>query len=187
VSERCDPYNLTARLEKFGDALMTAIENGEAIENRVDVCSQLNTVCRIVMTLKALRMEVRGADPDAAIAGSAVRKYANKFAAEPRRAASAGSAAEAASDPFIDDPAGPILSTSDLRYRPRFKLSVDARPRQCPEVRAKKTPSYRGFRFEASNLGGEVEATLPEPTESSPTSSLRRGTSIGPGSTSPLD
>jgi hypothetical protein len=45
-------------------------------------------------------MEARGADPDAGIAGSAVRKFAAEFAA-PRRAASAGRAAEAASDPFI--------------------------------------------------------------------------------------
>jgi hypothetical protein len=39
VSEQLDRYNLAARLEKFGDSLMTAIENGEAIKNRIDVCN----------------------------------------------------------------------------------------------------------------------------------------------------
>jgi hypothetical protein len=46
VSERFDRYNLAARLEKFGDQLMTACEKGEAIENRVDVCNQVGAVCR---------------------------------------------------------------------------------------------------------------------------------------------
>jgi hypothetical protein len=101
-SKQLDRYNLTARPEKFGDYLMTACEKSKAIENRIDVCNQVNAVCRIVMTLKALRAEERRAEPDAGIAGSAVRKYAGEFAA--RRAAGAGSAAEAASDPFIDDP-----------------------------------------------------------------------------------
>jgi hypothetical protein len=50
VNEQLDRYNLAAGLEKFGDTLMTAIENGEAIENRIDVCNQVNAVCRIVMT-----------------------------------------------------------------------------------------------------------------------------------------
>ena len=65
MSERFDRYNLAARLEKFGDQLMTACEKGEAIENRVDVCNQIGAVCRIAMTLKALRMEVRGAETEA--------------------------------------------------------------------------------------------------------------------------
>jgi hypothetical protein len=99
VSEKFDRYDLAGRLEKFGDQLMTACEKGEAIESRVDVCNQIGAVCRIVMTLKALRAEDRGDDPDAAIVGSAVRKYASAF-----RATGARSAAEAASDPFIDDP-----------------------------------------------------------------------------------
>jgi hypothetical protein len=64
---------LAARLEKFGDTLMTAIENGEAIENRIHVCNQVNAVCRIVM--KALRMEARGVDPDSSIAGSAAPRF----------------------------------------------------------------------------------------------------------------
>jgi hypothetical protein len=99
-----DRYNLAARLEKFGDELMTLCEGHAAIENRIDVCNQVGAVCRIVMTLKALRMEDRrGADPDAAIAGSAVREYSAAFTAH-HRAASAGSAAEEASEPFIDDP-----------------------------------------------------------------------------------
>jgi hypothetical protein len=102
VSERLDPFGLAARLERFGDLLMTAIENGEAIENRIDVLAQLNAVCRVATTLKALRMEEsRGADPDAAIVGSAVRKYAAEFSAAHR---AAGTGAEAASDPFIGDP-----------------------------------------------------------------------------------
>ena len=75
------------------------------------MCAQANAVCRIVVTLKALRMEVRGADPDAAIAGSAVRKYSAEFAA-PRRAASPGSTAEAAAD-FIADAADPFAEPSD--------------------------------------------------------------------------
>jgi hypothetical protein len=75
------------------------VENGEAIENRIDVCNQVNAVCRIVMTLKALREEERRAEPDAAIAGSAVRKYSAEFAAR-HRAPSAG--AEAATDPLAD-------------------------------------------------------------------------------------
>jgi hypothetical protein len=77
--------------------------HGEAIKNRVDVCNQAGAVCRIVMTLKALRMEARGVEPDDAIAGSAVRRYSEQFAAT-HRAAGAGSAAPAASDSFIDDP-----------------------------------------------------------------------------------
>jgi hypothetical protein len=52
VSERLDRYNLTARLEKFGHELMTAIERHEPIANRVDMCAQVNAVCRIVVTLK---------------------------------------------------------------------------------------------------------------------------------------
>jgi hypothetical protein len=104
VSERFDRYNLAARLEKFGDELMTLCEKHAAIENRIDVCNQISAVCRIVATLKALRMEDRlSADPDAAIAGSAVRKYTAEFAA-PRRAVAAG--VEAASDSFIDDSCG---------------------------------------------------------------------------------
>ena len=101
MSERFDRYNLAARLEKFGDYLMTACEKGEAIENRVDVCSQVGAVCRIAMTLKALRAEDRRADPDAELAGSAVRQYANAFAATAHRAAAVG--VEAACDPFIED------------------------------------------------------------------------------------
>jgi hypothetical protein len=38
---------------------MTACEKGEAIDSRIDVCNQVGAVCRIVMTLKALRMEDR--------------------------------------------------------------------------------------------------------------------------------
>jgi hypothetical protein len=52
VSKPFDRYNLAGRLEKFGDGLMTACENGEAIDNRVDVCTQAGAVCRIVTTLK---------------------------------------------------------------------------------------------------------------------------------------
>jgi hypothetical protein len=100
VSERWDQYDLAARLERLGDRLMTACEKGEAIDNRVDVCVQAGAVCRIVTTLKALRTEDRRADPDDAIAGSAVRRYANEFAT--RRTTSAKSP-EAASDPFIED------------------------------------------------------------------------------------
>jgi len=102
VSERFDRYNLAARLEKLGDRLATACEQGKPIESRIDVCNQIGAVCRIVMTLKALRMEDRrGPDPDAEIAGSAVRKYASQFSA-PRQAAAAR--VETASEPFIDDP-----------------------------------------------------------------------------------
>jgi hypothetical protein len=108
VSERSDRYNLAARLEKFGDQLMTAIEEGEAIENRVDVCNQVGAVCRIVMTLKALRMEVRGSEPEPGIAGIAVRKYASEFAGH-RRATGAESTPEAATDPFIANAADPLL------------------------------------------------------------------------------
>lgn len=104
MTEPLDRYHLAARLEKLGDYLMTACEKNEAIKNRVDVCAQAGTVCRIALTLKSLRMENRNVDPDAGIAGSAVRKYANEFAAGTRRATRAGSAAEAASDSFIDDP-----------------------------------------------------------------------------------
>lgn len=104
MTEPLDRYHLAARLEKLGDYLMTACEKNSAIKNRVDVCAQANAVCRIALTLKSLRMEVRGADPDAGIAGSAVRKYANEFAAGARRVTSAGSAAEPASDSFLDDP-----------------------------------------------------------------------------------
>jgi hypothetical protein len=68
MSERFDRYNLAARLEKLGDELMTACEKGDEIENRVAVCNQAGAVCRIVMTLKALRMEDRRGEPDAAIA-----------------------------------------------------------------------------------------------------------------------
>jgi hypothetical protein len=100
MSRQFDRYNLAARLERFGDQLMTACEQGEAIENRIDVCNQISAVCRIVATLKALRAEERRAEPDDGIVGSAVRKYANEFAA-PHRAAAAG--AEATSDPSIDD------------------------------------------------------------------------------------
>jgi len=101
VSERPDRYNLAARLEKFGDELMTACEKGEAIGNRIDVCNQIGAVCRIAMTLKALRAEDRRADPDAELAGSAVRQYANAFAAKTHRVAAVS--VEAASDPFIED------------------------------------------------------------------------------------
>lgn len=69
------------------------------------LCSQAGAVCRVVITLKALRTEDRrSTELDAGIAGSAVRKYADEFAAGSRRATGAGSAAEAASEPFIDDP-----------------------------------------------------------------------------------
>lgn len=86
---------------------MTACERGESIDHRTDVCAQLGAVCRIALTLKALRMEARhGADADDETAGSAIKKYSVLFA-EPRRAAGAQSAehpAESASDSFIDDP-----------------------------------------------------------------------------------
>jgi hypothetical protein len=85
VSKQLDRYNLAARLEKFGDTLMTLCEKREAIENRVAVCNQISAVCRIVATLKALRAEERRANPDADIAGSAVQKYATEFAADQRR------------------------------------------------------------------------------------------------------
>jgi hypothetical protein len=107
VSEQLDRYNLAARLEKFGDYLMTKCEKGEAIENRIDVCNQISAVCRIEMTLKALRMEDRRADPDAAT----VRKYATEFAT--RRAAGAGSAAEAASDSFIAEATDPFADPAE--------------------------------------------------------------------------
>jgi hypothetical protein len=110
VSKRLDRYDLAARLGKFGDQLMTACEQGEAIEHRMDVCNQVGAVCRIVMTLKALRAEERRAEPDAAIAGSAARKYATEFAA-PHRVASAG--AEAAADPFIADATDPFAERAD--------------------------------------------------------------------------
>jgi hypothetical protein len=100
---RWDHYDLAARLEKLGDRLMTACEKGEEIEYRVAVCNQAGAVCRIVMTLKALRIEARGAEPEPGIAGSAVRKYAAEFAAR-HQGTSAESAAEAASDSFIDGP-----------------------------------------------------------------------------------
>jgi hypothetical protein len=54
VSDRFDRASLAARLEKFGDQLMTACEKNEAIGKRVDVCNQVGAVCRIVMTLKDL-------------------------------------------------------------------------------------------------------------------------------------
>ena len=82
---------------------MTACEKGEAIKNRVDVCKQVSAVCRIVTTLKALRMEERRGDPDDARASGAVRKHASEFAAR-HQEADAGSAAVAASDSLIDDP-----------------------------------------------------------------------------------
>jgi hypothetical protein len=92
---------------------MTACEKNEAIGNRIDVCNQVGAVCRIVMTLKALRMEDRrSAEPDVAIAGSAVRKYATEFAAS-QRAASAGNAAEPATDSFIADATDPFAEPAD--------------------------------------------------------------------------
>jgi hypothetical protein len=62
------------------------------------------------MTLKALRMEVRGAEPEAAIAGSAVRKYASQFSAV-RQTAAAG--AEAASDSFIAGATDPFADPAE--------------------------------------------------------------------------
>jgi hypothetical protein len=99
-----DRYNLAARLEKFGDELMTLCEKREAIENRIDVCNQISAVCRIVATLRALRAEERRANPDDGIAGSAVQKYASEFSAAHSRRAISASTAEAATEPFIDDP-----------------------------------------------------------------------------------
>jgi hypothetical protein len=76
VSERWDRYKLAARLEKFGDRLMTACEKGEEIDNRVDVCNQVSTVCRITMTLKALRTEERRSEPDdASVSGFRRRQW----------------------------------------------------------------------------------------------------------------
>jgi hypothetical protein len=103
VSERFDRYNLAARLERFGDQLMTACENNEAIESRIDVCAQIGAVRRIVMTLKALRMEDRrGAEPDSP--SPAARCESSRRVRSSSPGASAGSAVEAAGDPFIDDP-----------------------------------------------------------------------------------
>ena len=104
MSEPWDRYKLATRLEKLGDDLMTACENREPIDNRIDVCAQAGAVCRIVMTLKALRTEVRREDPDEAIAGSAVHKYAAEFAAMSR---AAGTSTAGASKPFVDGPYDP--------------------------------------------------------------------------------
>jgi hypothetical protein len=101
MSRHWDRYNLAARLERFGDQLMSACEQGEAIDNRVDVCVQAGAVCRIVTTLKALRTEARDTEPEDGIAGSSVRKYSPEFAT--RRAASAKNPVEAASDPFVEE------------------------------------------------------------------------------------
>jgi hypothetical protein len=105
---------------------MTACEQGEAIDNRVDVLAQLGVVCRIAQTLRALRAEERRADPDAAIARAAVRKYAAQFSRQarvngltnlgvpgPSSRTSAGGAAEAASDPFIADATDPFADPAE--------------------------------------------------------------------------
>ena len=101
MSNHWDRYNLAPRLERFGDQLMTACEQGEAIENRMDVCAQAAAVCNIVRTLKALRTEARHDDPEPGIAGSAVRRYAAEFAAG--RAAGAHDGAAQASDTPAED------------------------------------------------------------------------------------
>jgi hypothetical protein len=88
MNKQFDPHSLAARLERFGEALMTACEQGKAIENRIDVCAQISAVCRIVATLKGLRAEERLTD------------YASEFAGL-RRAAAAGTAALA--DPGWND------------------------------------------------------------------------------------
>ena len=101
MSGHWDRYNLAARLERFGDQLMTACEQGEAIENRMDVCAQAAAVCNIVRTLKALRTEARHAEPESGIAGSAVRAYSAAFAAD--GAAGARDADVRESDTLVED------------------------------------------------------------------------------------
>jgi hypothetical protein len=98
MTDRLDRYNLAARLEKLGDRLMTACENGEEVDNRIAICTQIGAVCRIALTLKSLRKEHidDGSEP----AGSAVRKYAAEFGQNNKRAALSRSAAADDDDDF---------------------------------------------------------------------------------------